>query len=209
MPNLLHPEIIEKKALGLLNNPTPLVLLPCVIDEKKEKIYLAAGKTHPKTYSVTVSATSLVKCSCKGFRYSSLCSHSVAEKEGTLQVHIGKFKNSRSRASITYSIKADGAGRKGGQKRRERTYSSSIDKSVNQWQLPFTEIWHNSEPFITAKFKDTPIERSLCTCCQKEFPRGPLVIVPFDIARMMFSRPTVSPLFTKCLIFIRYPRNVT
>ena len=93
--NLLHAETIQKKALDLSNNPTALVLSPSVIVEKKEKIYLAAGKTHPETYCVTVSAKSLVKCSCKGFRYSSVYSHSVAvaEKEGILKIHIGKFKN--------------------------------------------------------------------------------------------------------------------
>ena len=95
MLNLLHAETIQKKALDLSNNPTALVLSPSVIVEKKEKIYLAAGKTHPETYCVTVSAKSLVKCSCKGFRYSSVYSHSVAvaEKEGILKIHIGKFKN--------------------------------------------------------------------------------------------------------------------
>ena len=84
MPNLLHAETIEKMVLGLLNNPNALVLSPSVIVEKKEKIYLAAGKTHHETYPVTVSATSLVKCSCKGLRYSSLCSHSVAVAETKL-----------------------------------------------------------------------------------------------------------------------------
>ena len=160
------------------------MLSPSVIVEKKEKIYLAAGKIHLETYRVNVSAKSLVKCSCKGFRYSSLCSHSVAvaEKEGILKVHIGKFKNSRSRASVTCRIKADGAGRKECQKRRKRTYPSSTDKSVNQWQHIFTEIWHNNEPFMTAKLKNIPIERNLCVYCQKEFPRGPLAIVSFDIA---------------------------
>ena len=87
MPKLLHAETIQKKALGLLNNPTVLVLSPSVIVEKKDKIYLAAGKIRPETYRVTVSAKSLVKCSCKGFRYSNLCSHlvAVAEKEGILK----------------------------------------------------------------------------------------------------------------------------
>ena len=147
------------------------------------RVWLHIELSFTITCRVTVSATSLVKCSCKGFRYSSLRSHSVAvtEKEGTLEIHIGKFKSSRSRASITYPIKADGAGRKGGQKRRERMYPSSTDKSVNQRQHSFTEIWHNNEPFIIAKLKDIPIERSLCAYCQKEFPRGPLAIVPFDI----------------------------
>ena len=34
---------------------------------------------------------------------------------------------------------------------------------------------------MIAKLKDIPIDRSLCAYCQKEFPRGPLAIVPFDI----------------------------
>ena len=34
---------------------------------------------------------------------------------------------------------------------------------------------------MIAKLKNIPIERSLCAYGQKEFPRGPLVIVPFDI----------------------------
>ena len=34
---------------------------------------------------------------------------------------------------------------------------------------------------MVAKRKDIPIERSLWAYCQKEFPRGPLAIVPFDI----------------------------
>ena len=167
LPNLLHAKTIEKKALDLLNKPTALVLSPSVIVQKIGKIYLAAGKTLPESYRVTVSATSLVKRSCKGFRYSSLCSHSVAatEKEGILKIHIWKSKKFRSRASITYPVKADGAGRKGGQKRSERTYPASTDKSVNQWQHLFTEIWHNDKPFMIAKLKDIPIERSLCAYC--------------------------------------------
>ena len=150
---------------------------------KRKKIYLAAGKTHAETYCVTVSTTSLVKCSCKGFRYSRLCSHSVAvaEKERILKIHIGKFKNFRSRASIKYPIKADSTGRKRGQKRRERTYPSSTNKSVKQWQHPFTEIWHNNEPFMIAELKDILIERSLSAYCPKKFLCSPLAIVPFDI----------------------------
>ena len=73
-----------------------------------------------------------------------------------------------------------GAGRKGGQKRSERTYPASTDKSVNQWQHLFTEIWHNDKPFMIAKLKDIPIERSLCAYSQKEFSRDLLAIVPFD-----------------------------
>ena len=35
---------------------------------------------------------------------------------------------------------------------------------------------------MIAKLKNIPIERNLCIYCQKEFPRGPLAIVSFDIA---------------------------
>ena len=59
-------------------------------------------------------------------------------------------------------------------KKKGRKYPSSTDKSVNQWQHPFTEIGHNNELFMIAKLKDIPIERSLCAYCQKEFPRGPI-----------------------------------
>ena len=124
----------------------------------------------------------MVKCSCKGFRYSNICSHSVAvsEKEGILNSHIAKFKSCRSRASVTYPIKLGGEGRKGGQKRRQRLYEEK--KSCTHENLqPFTEVWHNNEPLILSQVKDVPIEKNVCAYCQNEFPRGQLAIVPFDI----------------------------
>ena len=45
---------------------------------------------------------------------------------------------------------------------------------------PLTEIWHNNEPFMIAKLKDIPIERSLSAYCQNKFLCSPLVIAPFD-----------------------------
>ena len=152
-PNLLH---------SLLHNPIVLVLSPSVIVKKKRENLLSSRKDHPETYRLTVSVTSSVKRSCIGFRHWGLCSDSVAvaEKKGILQIHIRKFKNSRSRAAITYPIKPDGAGWKRGQKRGERTYPSCTVKSVNQWQHPFTETWRNNEPFMIAILKDildTPI----------------------------------------------------
>ena len=142
LPNVLHAETIEKKAINLLNHPTALVLSPTTqVTAEKEKSYLAAGRATQETCKVTISARSLVKCSCKGFRYSNICSHSVAvsEKKGILNSHIAKFKSSRSRASVTYPIKPGGEGRKGGQKRRQRLYEEK--KSCTQENLqPFTEV---------------------------------------------------------------------
>ena len=147
LPNLLH---------SLLHNPIVLVLSPSVIVKKKRENLLSSRKDHPETYRLTVSVTSSVKRSYIGFRHWGLCSDSVAvaEKKGILQIHIRKFKNSRSRAAITYPIKPDGAGWKRGQKRGERTYPSCTVKSGNQWQHPFTETWRNNEPFMIAILKD-------------------------------------------------------
>ena len=183
LPNVLHAETIDKKAINLLNHPTALVLSSTTqVTTKKEKSYLAAERSTQETYKITISARSLVKCSCKGFRYSNICSHSVAvsEKEGILNSHIAKFKSCRSRASVTYPIKPGGEGRKGGQKRRQRLYEEK--KSCTQENLqPFTEVWHNNEPLILTQVKDVPIKKNVSTYCQNEFPRGKLAVVPFDI----------------------------
>ena len=177
LPNVLHAETIEKKAINLRNHPTALVLSPTTqVIAEKEKNYLAAERYTQETYKI--SARSLVKCSWKGFRYSNICSDSVAvsEKEGILNSHIAKFKSCRSRASVTYPIKPGGEGRKGGQKRRQRLYEEK--KSCAQENLqPFTEVWDNNEPLIF----DVPIEKNVCTYRKNEFLRGQLAIVAFDI----------------------------
>ena len=117
LPNVLHAEAIEKKAINLLNHPTALVLSPTTqVTAEKEKSYLAAGRSTQETYKTAISARSLIKYSWKGFRYSNICNHSVAvsENKGLLNSHIAKFKSCRSRSSITYPIKPGGEGRKGG-----------------------------------------------------------------------------------------------
>ena len=183
LPNVLQAEAVEKKALNLLNHPAALVVSPTTqVNAEKEKRYLAAGRSTQQTYKITISARSLVKFSCKGFIYFNICSHSVtvSEKEEILNNDIAKFKSCRSRASITYIIKPGSEGRKGGQKRREWLYKEK--KSCTQDNLqPFTEVWYNNEPLILTQFKDFPIDKNICAYCQNEFPRGQLVIVPFDI----------------------------
>ena len=49
-------------------------------------------------------------------------------------------------------------------------------------QIKFFGIWHNNEPFEITLMKDIPIKRNFCSYYQNEFPRGPLLIVPYDIA---------------------------
>ena len=170
LPNIPHADIIEEKALDLLNIPNAITLSPTLLATNKEKIYFAAGKTYRENYKINVSASAVIKCSCKGFRFSNICSHSVAvsEKEGILEKHLRKFKSSRSRSSLTYPFNAGGAGRKGGQKRRERKYQQEEIHTSNQL---FSEIWHNNEAFEITLVKDIPIERNFCNYCQNEFPR--------------------------------------
>ena len=123
LPNVLHAKTIGKKAINLLNHPTTFVLLPTTLVTREKEISQLRRSTQD-TYKKIISANSLVKCSCKSVRYSSICSNSVAvsEKERTSNSHISKFKSCGSQASITYPIKPGGEGRKGRQKLRQRLY---------------------------------------------------------------------------------------
>ena len=119
LPDVLLAETIEEKAINLLNHLPALVLLPTTqVTAENEKSYLAGGRSTQETCKA-ISARPLVKCSCKGFRYSNICSHSVvvSEKERILNSHIAKFKSHRSWASITYPIKPGGKGRNRGKGR--------------------------------------------------------------------------------------------
>ncbi len=114
-----------------------------------------------------------------------ICSHSVAvaEKEDLLENPIKCIKFA-SCSSITYPESKGGAGRKGGRKRQSRYYKgrqSCPAKTPNLSRL-FTEVWHNNDPLIVCKVDDIPIEKSRCGHCGKEFPRGPLSGIPFDLA---------------------------
>ena len=87
---MLIADIIERKALDVLNNPIAISRSPSIAVSKTEKVYLVAGKSSKAPHKLTVTEQGLVKCDCKGFRYLSLCSHSVAisEKEDSLSLHI-------------------------------------------------------------------------------------------------------------------------
>ena len=75
--SILHADIIERKALDLLNNPVAISRSPSTAVNNTEKVYLVAGKLSKVSYKLTITKQRLVKCDCKGFRYLSLCSHSV------------------------------------------------------------------------------------------------------------------------------------
>ena len=115
-----------------------------------------------------------------------MCSHSLTifEKEGSLSLHIENVKKgqveNRSRSAISYPTLAKGAGRKGGQKRRERAYSRN-GTNESPAQSPFTETWYNNHPLVICSVSQVLLNKNQCGYCGKEFPRDPLAIVPFDI----------------------------
>ena len=113
--NIHHADLIEEKALRLLNTPKAIVPSPTLnlLDNERKK-YLVANQLNTN-YTVAVLKSTSVKCSCKDFRWLHLCSHSVAvtEKEGILPALIAGVK-SAGRSTLTYPAKAGGAGRMGG-----------------------------------------------------------------------------------------------
>ena len=109
----------------------------------------------------------------------------MSEKEEMLRNHVAKVKGSRSRPAITYPLNAKGSGQKGGQKRRQRLhhpeklFQGRDEENVSKNR--FTQIWHNSNPLVICSVKSVPLDKNSCGYCGNEFPRGPLVFVPFDI----------------------------
>ena len=63
---------------------------------------------------------------------------------------------------------------------KERTYSHN-GTNERQAQSPFTEIWHNNHPLVIYSVSQVPLNKNQYGYCGKDFARGPLAIVPFDI----------------------------
>ena len=114
LPNIPHADIVEEKVLNLLNIPSAITLFPNLLANNKEKMHFAAGKNSRENYKITVSTSAVVKCSCKDFRLSNICSHSVVVSEKESIMESGEYWQMME--------DADRAGRKGGQKRRDRKY---------------------------------------------------------------------------------------
>ena len=69
LPNVLHAETIEKKAINLLNHPTTLVLLPTTqVTAEKEISYLAAGRSTQETYKKNYFRKIFGKMQLQGFQ---------------------------------------------------------------------------------------------------------------------------------------------
>lgn len=67
LPSLLHVDLIEQKALHLLNMPKAIVPCPTLEEEKQCKTFMAA-REDGTFYTVKVKSNLKVKCDCKGFK---------------------------------------------------------------------------------------------------------------------------------------------
>ena len=65
LPNTPHADIIEEKALDLLNIPNAITLFPTLLATNKEKIYFAAGKTYLRTTKSTCLRRQLLNAAAK------------------------------------------------------------------------------------------------------------------------------------------------
>ena len=74
-----------------------------------------------------------------------------------------------------------GVRRKGQQQRRVRKYDYGTERKPSEGTSPFTEIWHNNKYFRAIRVRDIPENNWVCSYCGNEFPRGPIVVEPFDI----------------------------
>ena len=67
LPTILHVELIERKALRLLNTPEAIVRYPGFEAGERSKQFMAAG-ANGQFHVVKVSKESKVTCDCKGYR---------------------------------------------------------------------------------------------------------------------------------------------
>eukprot|EP00795_Rhopilema_esculentum_P015816 gene15815-7125_t len=155
LPLIIYADVIERKAIELLNSKSTIVPVPSLGNDKGAKKYMVAG-SKASSYKVSKTAKGKVTCNCKGFKFASLCKHSVAvaEKEGTLATVIKNAKLARksARSTLTYPNERRRAGRKAHQPRRlsvyeQREMNPSSYRPSNA-SPPFTKIWHNDEPFV-------------------------------------------------------------
>ena len=134
-------------------------------------------------------------------RFVRICSHSVAiaDKEEILAAHINGVKRAY-RSSLTYPTDAKGVGRKGGRKRKSRSYAPGPDypPAGASLQNPFSKIWHNNQAFEVVHTKVVPKDKNRCGQCGLKFPIGPLSILPYDIVlshkeRWEYPNPNKDP----------------
>ena len=105
------------------------------------------------------SEKNTLKCNCKGFAYTCICSYSVtvAERDSLLKEFLEQAKPNRRKGNkFCSSNSLPGVGRKGQQQRRVRKYDSSTERKPSEGALPFAEIYYNNKPLWVTGVRDIP-----------------------------------------------------
>ncbi|KAJ8019089.1 hypothetical protein HOLleu_42548 [Holothuria leucospilota] len=171
---------VVDRALELLNCPCKVQREPST-DVNARKTYLVAAKDTKKGWYKCVVYKGHVNCSCPCYKYRSMCKHSlcVAEIEGILSSHLDRLKKSPRRTAPSKSHllepPKEARGKKGGSHRNP--WLPKKDSTITQ--CPFTEIYHNNNPFVVMFLEEAPNAKH-CMYCKMEFPRI-LVSSPFNI----------------------------
>ena len=184
---LLHASDIEKKALRLINMPRAITENPTLDINKNHKTYFVAGEKQQKYYTVVKSEKNTLNTltNYKGFEYACICSHSVAvaERDSLLKGFLEQVKSNRRKGNKFCSSNGlAGVDRNRQQQRRVRKYNSSTERKPSEGTSPFTDIWHNNKLLWVIRVGGIPENKCVCSYCGNEFPRGPIAVVPFDIA---------------------------
>ena len=145
---------------------------------------VSCSQKDKKTYS----------CSCKQFLSTAgLCSHVIAvvEKRGELREYLDKFKGKKGKVSkVIFGNPPRKAGQKPGTKKRKgkngvqkKPILAVVDPKDFSYprSTPFTEAWHNNEPFYAVFVMDYRRAKQ-CEHCRNAFPRSrKMRLIPFDL----------------------------
>ena len=110
----------------------------------------------------------MLKCNCRCYKFTNICSAAISEKEDILQYPVVKVKGCRSRIAITYPLNAKSSGRRGGQKHRECSYKDKPfqeENAITVDKSPFTKIWLNNHPLKICSVLTVPSNKNSCGYC--------------------------------------------
>eukprot|EP00795_Rhopilema_esculentum_P011178 gene11178-20119_t len=143
LPLIIYANVIERKAIELLNSRSTIAPVPSLGNDKGAKKYMVAG-SKASLYKVFKTEKGKVTCNCKGFKFASICKHSVAvaEKEGTLATVIKNAKLARIFARYFARIFASDSDREktdGSTDHRLEYQSSSKEKEDYDVEYDFWE----------------------------------------------------------------------
>ena len=137
-------------------------------------------------------------CHCNNAKSTSgLCQHTLAlaEEKGCLHTFLSKFYSKKNKAT---NIVKDNAPKRAGEKPKEKKKRKGqnnvesvpivikrrkADDEIDfQKPMMFSEIWHNKNPFNIVFTREEGKKSIKCESCTVEFPQGPLICIPQDVA---------------------------